>query len=372
MNVVPPKSSNQEKELSSIAEQVSRRVAEESKMLDELEPADQEKNENDHEGSISFEILDQWSFSMDEEPGIEFAVQEPILHPWLSAGTVNMLHGSAGTGKTWLVLATALSTATGISFLPGWESATGPVKTLVIDGENVPISLRERKRLLVDGHDQLIHPDLLRNLVTVSNIHLSANGQPFIDLSKEHDRFILEDFILYNEFLIVILDNLSCLIPSINIKASEEYSPFNVWLINLKAKGVAVIFVHHDNKTKNFTGVNEMTFALNTRLHVNASGQGFNVEFAKFRDGAKPKTENYNIANVSGGVAITTGIKKGTVCQDIVSHLSSNHSAVDLESVKQYLTDIGHTPESIKKALTREQTKKKQAFKITNDSIILF
>jgi hypothetical protein len=298
------------------------------------------------------------------EKTLTFKKMKPVLGSWLLSGSMNMIHGPAGKGKTWVVLGSGLSLATGVSFVPGWEVHSPPVKVLMVDGEMSPDQLRDRKFGLIDGCPGVIDPFRQENLVTISNIHLSASGFLFLDLSQPQDRKSIEDFILDENFQVVFLDNLSCLIPGINIKLSEEIAPFLMWLRSLIAQGVTVIFVHHDNKSDDFTGANEMTFPLQTRLHVRGDGSGFKVDYPKFRHGSRPVSERFSIQSFHGGLAITkAGVSSGGIIDDTVVFLNACNGKADRADVLDHLETMGHDRESAGRKIRNELSKAKGRFK---------
>jgi hypothetical protein len=312
---------------------------------------------------LTKEALKLYSYSMVEEKDIEFEKMYPILGFWLLSGSINMIHGPAGKGKTWAVLGCGLTLATAVSFVPGWEAHSEPLKVLMVDGEMSPDQLRERKYDLIAGCSESFDHALLENLCTISNIHLSSKGLPFLDLTQAQDRKNLEDYILEEGFRVVFLDNLSCLIPGINIKLSEEISPFLMWLRSLIAKGVTVIFVHHDNKSDDFTGANEMTFPLQTRLHVRGDGSGFKVDYPKFRHGSKPVSERFAIRSFQGGLAITTGAEKvGTIIDDAVAYIVECNGRANRFDVIDHLESLGYDRESARKKISSEVKKEKGRF----------
>jgi len=312
---------------------------------------------------LTLEVLERCSYTMKQERSIYFPEQERVLGDWLVNNSLNMIHGGSGIGKTWVVLATLLSLATGKMIMPNWEVHCTPMKVLLVDGEMEPADLRKRKFELLEG---IGHQNDLDNFVTTSNIHMVREGFKFLDLSNTEDRNTLTAFILKHKFKFVSLDNLSCLIPGINIKASEEYSPFNAWLVKMKAYGVVMQFVHHDNKSEDFTGANEMTFQLQTRLHVKKKSDGFIIYYPKGRHMVGKDVVGYTIIKgENGGLCIATDKGEVGTCVELaVSYVQDAEDGVTEKDLVQFIEDQGKSKRALKDMLRKQKESKRQNKKI--------
>ncbi len=289
--------------------------------------------------------FEKYAYSMSEELSMEFPKQELILGEWLFTDSMNMVHGGTGIGKTWMMLGVALTLATGETFIPGWKLNVSPMKVLLVDGEMSPDDLRERKVELAKGVGISTSID---NLVTLSSVHTVAKGGHMIDLSQKNQRERLTKYILDNEFKFVSLDNLSCLIPGINIKESQDYSPFNTWLIEMRAHGVMMQIVHHDNKKEDFTGANEITFQLQSRLHIKKDGAGFKIVQSKSRS---LKGGDVSLEVMSGekeGLILVRKSNKRSALESAVVFLQNNDFS-KRDKIDAYLLKSGHTENAIQK-----------------------
>ena len=47
---------------------------------------------------------------------------------------------------------------------------------------------------------------------------------------------------------LVILDNLSCLFPSVKENEADGWAPIQTWLLSLRRESVSVLFVHHSGR----------------------------------------------------------------------------------------------------------------------------
>src|SRR4051812_37135673 len=89
----------------------------------------------------------------------ELAPSRPLLDPLLQSGTLGLLYGPAGVGKSLVALGIAWAVASGGSFL-GWR-AERPHKVFYVEGEMAPAETQ--RRLALFGR----HPPTLEVLLPV-------------------------------------------------------------------------------------------------------------------------------------------------------------------------------------------------------------
>src|SRR5436309_2177083 len=71
-----------------------------------------------------------------------FPARPALLDPILSAGSIGLVHGPAGIGKSFLALGIAWAVASGGSVL-GWR-APRPQKVLYLEGELTAVEMQRR------------------------------------------------------------------------------------------------------------------------------------------------------------------------------------------------------------------------------------
>lgn len=170
---------------------------------------------------------------------MDVAEREMVLHPFLPVQGLAMLYSKRGVGKTFIALGISAAVAGGTQFLK-WKapSARG---VLYVDGEMPLSSLKERLCNVSAGMDlngpldnlKIITPDLqTQGLPDLSTI----NGQ---DEIEEH----LEGVGL------LVLDNLSALVRSGKENDGDDWLPVQGWALDLRRRGISVLFVHHAGKS---------------------------------------------------------------------------------------------------------------------------
>jgi len=211
-----------------------------------------------------------------------FALQEPLLGPWLRKQTLAMVHAWRGVGKTHFALGVAYAVASGGGFLK-WK-ADHPRKVLYIDGEMPGAHIKERLAAIValpDGRQQpppgnfrIVTPDAqefaLPDLATTA-------GQDAYDT-------ILDDAEL------VIIDNLSALSRTGPENEGESWLPIASWALGLRRRGVGVLFVHHEGKNGQQRGSSRREDLLDVVISLSRpsdyqeqEGARFTIKFKKAR-----------------------------------------------------------------------------------------
>jgi putative DNA primase/helicase len=98
------------------------------------------------------------------------------------------------------------------------------------------VSLQERLKEISAGLGRDIPNDGFRILA-------ADNVEGGINLSTEHGQEALEP--LLSGIDLLILDNLSTLLPSRSETASDAWVPIQTWLLKLRRQGISVLLVHH-------------------------------------------------------------------------------------------------------------------------------
>jgi putative DNA primase/helicase len=165
---------------------------------------------------------------------IDVPPREMLLSPILPERSLAMLYAPRGVGKSWLGLSIGLAVAAGASLLR-W-SAPRQRNVLYVDGEMPLVSLQERLREISAGYGGDIPNDGFRILA-------ADNVEGGINLSTEEGQQAIEPLLSGIELL--ILDNLSTLLPSRSESASDAWVPIQTWLLKLRRHGISVLLIHH-------------------------------------------------------------------------------------------------------------------------------
>jgi predicted XRE-type DNA-binding protein len=192
-----------------------------------------------------------------------------------------MVHAYRGVGKTHFSLGVACAVATASKFLK-WQ-VEKPTGVIFIDGEMPGVVLQERFAKTIAGMDgsfdnvnlKIITPDL------------QELGMP--DLATVEGQMSVEPFIT-DDIGLVVLDNISTLCGSVQENKSDTWRPIQDWLLRLRARGKAVLLVHHDGKGGGQRGTSKKEDILDTVIQLRhpaqyspADGAVFEVHFMKNR-----------------------------------------------------------------------------------------
>lgn len=208
-----------------------------------------------------------------------------MFGPFLKEAGLGEVYAKRGQGKTWFVASLAYAIATGGEFLD-W-SATGARGVLIVDGENDPDEFKNR---LLDVHRLSGEPEFPQKLHFMMKQDLENGWDQ--DLSTEEGRALVEAELEGVELL--ILDNLSCLCGKLEENEATSWEPINTWLLSLKKRGIAVLFVHHAGKGGQQRGHSkkednlDYVICLQEPENRKQNGAAFKVAFEKNRVGPMP------------------------------------------------------------------------------------
>ena len=179
-----------------------------------------------------------------------------ILDPILKPGHYCLIYGGPGVAKTWFTLAMALGISRGESFIDNWTYSGKARKVLYVAGEMEPEMFGERLQKLSQTE--------AKNFFLV---------REFLNLVDADDQERLLNTIAEREAQVVVLDNLTTLAER---GAYETGFGKLLNLINrLKESGIAVILVHHENKSGEFKGTTKIKDVAEMSLHL-VKGPGKN------------------------------------------------------------------------------------------------
>ncbi|WP_284347811.1 AAA family ATPase, partial [Sneathiella chinensis] len=162
-----------------------------------------------------------------------------LLGPWLAEGSINMVFADRGIGKTFFCLSAAIAVANGGSFLSFEAPAPAPV--LYLDGEMQATAMQERFRALSNGYDTKapLH-------IYTPDIQDQDSGTP--DIGLDTGRQAIDQLIALVDPRVVFIDNISTFVRTGNENEGDSWAPVQEWAVQLRKRGIAIVFVHHANK----------------------------------------------------------------------------------------------------------------------------
>jgi KaiC/GvpD/RAD55 family RecA-like ATPase len=215
---------------------------------------------------------------------LEFAEPSPILGRLLREGSLAMIHGRAGSGKTFLMLSMAIAAAYGVPFL-GWP-VQDPTPVLYVDGEMTVTDVQQRlKQLVAWVLETIDHPWKPLHVITPD---LQPHGIAKIDTVD--GRAAVIEAVARTGARLVFLDNLSCLTNPEDDNASSSWSQVQELLLTLRRRHCAVVVGHHSGKNGEQRGTSRRADILDLVLKMTPVTDGeadgrtrVSVEFEKGR-----------------------------------------------------------------------------------------
>lgn len=223
------------------------------------------------------------SLNVKELLALEIPPREMLLSPILPAQGLVMLYAPRGIGKTHVALWMAYTIACGdMMFGNKWKSEK-PHKVLFVDGEMPASTLQQRLSTIITS--STIELEDVNNFKIITP-DTQEVGIP--DLCTPTGQEWLEPHLEGIDLL--ILDNLSSLCRSGRENESESWNPLQGWLLELRRKGISVLFVHHAGKGGNQRGTSKKEDILDTVIvlrkpndYDQREGARFEVHYEKAR-----------------------------------------------------------------------------------------
>jgi putative DNA primase/helicase len=222
---------------------------------------------------------------------MEIPEREMLLAPVLPGKGLVMIYSKRGVGKTFAALCIAYAVASGGTYLR-WV-ASKPHRVLVIDGEMPLIALKQR--LASIAFSSAAEPPS-SDYIRIIAADYQENGIP--DLATAEGVRAIEEHIADGVDL-VIIDNLSTLCRAGKENEGDSWVPIQEWALDLRRRGISVLFVHHAGKGGAQRGTSKREDVLDTVIVLRhpddyspPDGARFEVHLEKARgvqgDQAKP------------------------------------------------------------------------------------
>ncbi len=215
------------------------------------------------------------------------------ITPWLKEGGLAMVAAERGLGKTFFGMSLAVALANGEKFMK-WDIKK-PCGVWYVDGELEHSDFRDRfNYFLSNGKATKARLD------TLSHQTYWDRFEREVDIADQLVQEQMLDYLMEKrEIKLLVLDNISCL-TKVKENDSDEWrvqiSPF---LRNCRRIGVAVLLIHHTNKSGGQRGTSTREDQLDISIKLKEAdksytdGAFFSVHFTKSRSITGPVREPF-------------------------------------------------------------------------------
>lgn len=232
--------------------------------------------------AVAAEDYEVRALGMGQFIDLTFPPRQFLLRPWLTTTGLTMIDGTAGSGKTWLALSIAYAVASGKPLME-W-TVERPGKVLYVDGELPGELLQTRlKRLGPPLPEADFH--------VLSRSQFEMRGAMMPDLGTPEGRGAIDAEIERLGIELVILDSVSTLVRSGMDNDVESWRAIQDWSLTHRARGRAVIYLHHHGRSGNPRGTSAREIVLDARIKLvrdetlsTDQETAFKLEFPKARE----------------------------------------------------------------------------------------
>lgn len=251
----------------------------------------------------------------------EIVRPEPIVSPLICRASLGLVYGPRGGGKSWLMQQLVYSAASGEDFLK--YPIVKPVIAVYADGEMLDWE-RRRRFLRMEGAGE--------KGATGDRLHIirpNFDGGVLPDLETSDGQRVLEELLPKGTELLVI-DNLSAWCRS-GREDAESWRKVQEWALRMRAKGLAIVFVHHANKRGKQRGTSMREDALDYVIALreapgSSGGIRFEMHFEKIRHLPKHKVKP---------MLLRYRIQKGNPAKWIVKAIAPDEKALQVKFLQE-------------------------------------
>ena len=180
-----------------------------------------------------------------------------VIKPLFTTGSVSVLVGEGGTGKTYALMDAAVCTALGEPWLQ-FETTKSP--SLIIDEESGQRRLSRRLRDTLHGH----FADDKAKVGFVSLAHLN--------LYETDDVNMLHLLVKQHNAGLVVIDALADIMPGGDENSSKDIQPIFIALRTIaEDTQSAIVLIHHSNKAGTYRGSTAIKAACDLMLMLESS-----------------------------------------------------------------------------------------------------
>lgn len=175
-----------------------------------------------------------------EFSGLHIEKRTEYLSPWIKEGSIGLISGWRGCGKTFFALGILDAVSNGTSFGP-WKNET-PVPCLLLDGE-MPI-----QDIIERSNDLGLDSDRQQPFYIYSDAYATQQGMKRANLTDPVWRDEMKDILLKKGVKFWVIDNLASLASGLDENIRKDWDPINQWLLELRFAGISTLMLHHLGK----------------------------------------------------------------------------------------------------------------------------
>jgi len=213
---------------------------------------------------------------------LDVKIRNEYLSPWIKEGSIGLISGWRGIGKTFFLMGILDAVTRGKSFGP-WKCKLS-VPCLLLDGEMPREDLIERSSALG------LTSERQNPFYIYSDAHSNQLGLPRAHLAKESWRQKMKQILITRKVKLWAIDNLASLAAGLDENKKQDWDPINSWLLELRFAGISTIILHHVNKEGGQRGTSAREDNIDTSIMLKSphnytpeDGAKFIVHFSKAR-----------------------------------------------------------------------------------------
>jgi putative DNA primase/helicase len=245
---------------------------------------------------------------LDAEEFLKLKIQarKRFLAPWLTEGSITLLSGWRGSGKTWLAVS-ILDTVTKGGSLGPWK-VENPVPCLYLDAE-MPIDDTQQRLQSFNNSGPRLAP-----LYVYSEHLASERGVRRAHITSDYWRTALEEYLTEMGIKLWILDNISSCTPGLDESAKKDWDEVNQWLLKLRFKGIATIPLHHTGKKGDQRGTSGREDHITNSIIISPLPVQNTLEVCRFKMRFTKKRVSYMEADLVADTTMTLKDTNGDGC----------------------------------------------------------
>jgi len=200
-----------------------------------------------------------------------------IMKPWIKKGSLVLVYGNAGIGKTLFTLSVAVAVTRKIP-IGLWE-VEKPVGCLYIDGEMALSDMKSRLQFLLENL-----PKEKASLKFLTSEEMAKKHNLVPNITNQKWRDAITDMVRKDPGIgLLIIDNVSSLAPNLNENSKQAWDDINQWQLSLRRIGKAVILIHHESIKGNPRGTTGRLDNIDSAIQLKGIPNGSEDEGANFQ-----------------------------------------------------------------------------------------